>query len=71
MFYYSLPSILQVAVRCWEDGRVLVRVDSVRVAVGAALYDEIMYLPRPINAASARALFTPAGQLYIRVNMLE
>ncbi len=70
--------------RCWSNGRVLIKADapSPEVSPGALLLDtslaqqqpescfqEVVQLPGRLDTHSAQALFTTHGHLYVRVNL--
>ena len=69
------PAGLQVRIRAWDDGRVLIRAEPSN-AQQAALWGmaPVEYSVRlpvglgGIDATSAQALMTVQGQLYLRVN---
>lgn len=62
---------LQVSVRCWPDGRVLIQGSP--AVLGAAAHEEELHLPllqgQRLVCRSAHALFTDTGRLYVRVEV--
>ena len=77
----SLPpsTYLQINVRCWINGQVRISGEPRHGAApglagigwAAPTSSETIQLPARIDTASARALFTAAGQLYMRVDRLQ
>jgi hypothetical protein len=70
---------LQVSVRCWSNGLVLISGEARRAGAGGAsaagadgwlapACTERIQLPARIDTRSAQALFTQAGQLYVRLH---
>lgn len=59
---------LQLVVRCWSSGQVLLQVNA--RGGGGPLYSELVTLPGRIDTRDPQALFTLAGQLYVRVNRI-
>ncbi len=70
---------MQIHVRCWSNGRVLIKTDPTAAAAAAAAaglpppaplpqVQEVVQLPGKLDTRSAMALFTAQGHLYVRVN---
>ena len=57
-----------MAVSCYPEGLVTVRGEPAAAGGGGAAHAMAVQLPAQLDASSAVALFTPAGQLYVRVN---
>jgi HSP20 family molecular chaperone IbpA len=65
-------------VRCWSNGQLRVSWEPRQSAPGEAGQGgsaaraacETIQLPAKVDSASAKALFTDAGQLYVRVDRL-
>jgi hypothetical protein len=70
---------MQVSVRCWSSGLVLISGEAWRAGAGggsvagadgwlAPACNERIQLPARIDTRSVQALFTQAGQLYVRLH---
>ncbi len=62
----------EVSIKAWDDGRMQIRAQPKEPRAGALWglkpIERLIQLPHAINAASAQALMTLHGQLFVRVN---
>ena len=62
------PLAAQISIRCWSSGQVVIEPCKAPASAPAPpLPAERIQLPARIDTKSASALFTPAGQLYVRI----